>query len=176
MKRAALSIALLTAALPGPALADVLDRARAGEVQCYNPDGATRTCASIGAYRWDEAGRIRNEATVLLSSLPLITIAATSEVRIEGDAVCGRVRAEDIDAGRVLVGGRPTDDNVSGQVIEFAKQSFADILGHDVCTRYDAQADGAMRTRVSLDGVDWPEASSAVMWVRLQDGWRVGAP
>ena len=79
----------LTLALAAADAQDTLAPAWAGKVQCYSPDAARKTCASIGAYTRLPGGGIENRAVVLVSKSPLIVMETRTPVSQKGEAICG---------------------------------------------------------------------------------------
>src|SRR3954465_9365342 len=88
---------------------DPIAPAASGQVQCYMPDTARKTCASIAGYRRNASGAIENTATVLISKDPVVTMETVSPVDIKMGQVCGKIRRQDLDAAKFTLGGRPLD-------------------------------------------------------------------
>lgn len=81
-----IAIAAGNAAAPSNPLA----RAEAGELQCYRPDVAKKTCQSIASYERTGPGTYDNKALVALSNEA--TLETHTPVVLKGDAVCGYIR------------------------------------------------------------------------------------
>ena len=165
-----LSLAALAAPDAGPA--DPLAPARDGMMQCYGPDAARRTCKSIAGYTFGSDG-VMNQAEVLVSPAgPMVMKAATPVVVREG-AVCGPVRAEDIDASQVVFAGRPLAGAQAEKVKAQMKSGLGPVLGAEVCTTYVPAPQG-YTTQVTVNGTPAPDMSnSQVIWVRSDEGWTV---
>ena len=83
-------ILTILAALAIIALADPdpLGAAREGMVRCYRPDLERTTCRAIASYRFEQDGRIINDAENLLSATPLIILRGRNDVFVPAGAEC----------------------------------------------------------------------------------------
>ena len=93
----------------GTSLDSPIAPAAQGQLQCYTPDVARRTCRSLAAYKSKANGAIDNIAIVLISQSPSISMTTVSPVVIKANQVCGLIRPRDIDAARFALGDRPAD-------------------------------------------------------------------
>lgn len=163
---------LATAALADP---NPLAPARDGQVQCYEPDSARKTCHAIGAYRWAEDGAITNDATVALGDDPLIILHASAPVYVRDAAECAVNTPAANQITSIEVDGTPLTgaefDEVRKQVGAAMDQTFA--MGSEYCSTYHPREDGTLKAIVTIDGELRPDLTSNVLWVRLEDGWRV---
>jgi hypothetical protein len=161
-----------------PALAaefpDPIGPAASGQMQCYMPDAAKKTCNSLAGYRSNANGGIDNFATVLLSKNPVLTMQTVSPVEIRMGQVCGKIRKQDIDTAKFTLNGRPVDEQQAGQLRGQLLMAFQNVFDHDVCTGYVNQG-GALIAKAVIDGVPAPaNADQQVMWVAPSDGYQVG--
>ncbi|GAA0638676.1 hypothetical protein [Brevundimonas lenta] len=166
------ALALLLAQDAGP-----LEPGRSGQVQCYGPDVAARTCTAIGAYRFAEDGTIWNDAQNLINAAPRIVLHATAKVYVRNDAECARQENRGDDITAIEVDGVPLE----GQALETARKQIADnmqtVLGDgEFCTTYHPNPDGSLRAAVTIDGVDRPEFESTVLWIDPAQGWTLALP
>jgi hypothetical protein len=153
---------------------DPLAQARSGQMQCYGPDLAHRTCKSLAGYVFAPDGAVTNRAEVLIAPQGPMVMQTSTSVFVRDGAVCGPVRVEDIDRARILFAGRPIEGTQAQRVKAQLKASLGQMAGAEVCTRFVPNADG-YATRVTVNGSPAPEASSSAMiWVRPADGWTVG--
>lgn len=170
-----LPLVLSLAALAAPDAADPADplaAARQGMLQCYAPDPARRTCRSLSAYVFGPDG-VENRAEVLISPDGPLVMKASTSVRVQGGAVCGPIRAQDIDASEVLFAGRPLGGARAEHAKAELKRGLAALIGAEVCTTFTPTAQGYV-THVTVDGQPAAEMSdSPLMWVKPGDGWRV---
>src|SRR5438874_364260 len=83
------------ASLPAP-----VAQAASGQLQCSAPDTTRKTCSTLAGYRIGADGTIDSTAVVLISKNPIITMETATPVQIRSGEVCGRIRNQDIDAGK----------------------------------------------------------------------------
>ncbi|MGH7024794.1 MAG: hypothetical protein ACREEB_14560 [Caulobacteraceae bacterium] len=167
----ALAAVLATAGAATP-LPEPIAPASQGQAQCYSPNLAAKTCASIAVYARNAAGVIQNTATVLIAKDPPVTMTTVSPVTATNNRLCGSTRAEDLNAATFTVGGAPADDARALQLHEGVNRAFAPIIDHTLCVTF--VADGSQFVAHSaLDGLPRPGLDQRVMWVSLADGWKV---
>lgn len=164
------------AALAALALADPdpLAPARTGQVQCYEPDMAQKTCESIGSYRFEPDGRILNKAEVVIDDGVRIVMTAESEVHVRHDAECaseplapGQIRSIEIDG-----------EALSGEDLDALRQELVAALNEalgdgEFCSTYHPKPDGSMVILSTVAGQPRPDLTSTARWVRREDGWRL---
>jgi hypothetical protein len=168
----ALSIAsaLATVAAQAQELLPPIAQAASGQLQCYQPNIANRTCRSLAGYRMTVDG-ITNTAVVMLSAEPLITMETVTPVEIKNGQVCGKTRAHDIAIAKFLMNGSP----VNAQIAEtLRKQVIAGLqseFDHEICTAYIPDGDGFI-AKATDNGVPIP-AEPHLIWVSPGDGYKV---
>jgi hypothetical protein len=139
-----------------------LSPARKGQLQCYQPDKARKTCAALAGYSWDAKGAITNRAEVLVSRDPLITVTTRTPVSIRGEAVCGPIRAGDLQAADVMVSGAPASPSVAGKVRDGMVSAFSGQIGKEICTAYPAAGDH-LQAKITIDGAAHPAGQGATL-------------
>lgn len=149
----------------------MLAPARAGQLQCSEPDILARTCSALASYTQRADGAYDNGYRVLVVDDPVVVMTGSSPVRVRSDgAVCGPLTRADLDSATFTVSGFPasTEDAAAlrGQLAE-----MPDFVAEEVCTRYTSVGDG-LRADVTLNGQARPN-SARVIWVRPEDGYRV---
>ena len=147
-----------------------LARAEAGELQCYRPDVAKRTCQSIASYDRTAPGTYDNKALVALSSEA--TLETHTPVVLRGDAVCGYIRAQDILAGTVRNRGAVLAPDAAKGVLEKLAQAVAPFAGKEICTRY-VPSGADLAAKVSIAGTYRPDQDVKVRWIGASDGYSV---
>lgn len=163
--------------LAGPALADPLPspiaQASQGQLQCYAPNPARRTCQAMAGYAAKADGSIDNPSTLMISPAPLILMRAVTPVTIKAGQVCGYVRASDITGAQFTINGQPATPEqaamLSGRLATAEKAMF----DHEICTAYVPDGDGLI-AKASIDGVAQPKGDQKVIWVSPADGYKVG--
>lgn len=171
MKRLAVSIALSILVF-GAANADPLAEARAGKLQCYRPDMARKTCLALASYSFEANGAISNKAVVLISPQQNVTMTTVSSVVIKGEAVCGPMRREDIEAAEIAVNGTKLPDEQAAGVRAQLVQAITNQIGKEVCTTYVPTGD-KFSAQVTVDGAANPLYTQEVIWVKPEDGYQV---
>lgn len=150
---------------------DPIARAQGGVVECFSPNTLTRTCAGMSAYRILDDGKIASDQVVLIQNHPLVILSGTSIVYMRDGMVCDRVEQVDIDSARFTIDGAPAPADVAQSLRNALAASLSGI--DELCARYTPEADGA-RVTVFADGVERPDLSDHMIWVRREDGCTVG--
>lgn len=163
----ALSSAAVGASIPPP-IAPAFD----GQLQCYAPDVARKTCQSLAAYRQGRDGVIYNPATVLISQTPAIAMTTVTPVTIKGEQVCGYVRPEDIDAGQFTINGVAATPDQTKALRRTMTTAEMGLFGHEICTAYVAAGDG-WTAKASIDGAAQAAMDQKVIWVSPSAGFEV---
>ena len=163
----------LLLAIAGGQAADPLAPAKAGKVQCINPNIEKKTCAATATYVVRPDGSYDSVVTALIAPAPLITMATKASGKIESGAVCGLIRREDYQASTFTMDGKPADaataEAIRGQVLT----AVAPLVGKNGCAR--SRTEGALEAvDVTLDGVARPDLSQKAMWVKPEDGYKLG--
>ena len=159
---------------PGPAdAAGPLAPARSGQVQCYRPDRARKTCRSLAAYRAAPGGDYVNAATIPISPDGVVTLTTETPVRVVAGAVCGALRAEDVARGTVIAGGTAVPPEQAAPLLAQIADLMSGLIGRQICTRYEAAPAGDLLARVTIDGAEQPEATQSVAWVGADEGYRI---
>jgi len=141
-----------------------------GELQCYRPDVQKKTCQSIASYQLTGPGTYDNKAVVAVSNEA--TLETHTPVVVKGDAVCGYIRAEDMRAGTLRLGGQVVPPDRAQPVLERIAQSVASLADKEICTRY--KPSGADFTaKVSIAGAYRPDQDVTVKWILPSDGYTV---
>lgn len=168
----ALILAVVAAQAAPAAAADPLAPARSGGLQCYGAgaDPARKTCQALAGYTFGADGVILNQAEVIISPSPLVTMKTVSPVTVKDGAVCGPLSG--IDQAQITIEGQPADDAVTAQIRAQLSTAMAPMLGKQVCTAYRRDGDSLV-TDVTIDGVARPEMKSTVLWVSPTAGYVV---
>lgn len=151
---------------------DILAPARAGQLQCFEPNAAAKTCQSLGSYVFHANGAIDNVAEILLAPQPVIVMRASGPVTVENNSICGPLRAEDIAAATFTVNGAAASDAEAGQIRSAMQQQLAPMIGVQNCMTAVADGEG-FRADSTIGGTPRPELSQRMIWVGANDGWRV---
>jgi len=148
-----------------------IDRLKAGDLQCYGPNTARRTCAALSGYDFSRPV-IMNRAEVLISTDPVGTMTTVSPVTIKGGAICGVPSKRDIDTAVITSQGQVlTEAQAAGVKAQIWGLASA-RAGKELCTTYAPSGDG-YTTRYTLDGKPDITPSTTVILVGPKDGYRV---
>src|SRR5262245_53705410 len=170
-----ITAALILAAAPSvPTVRDPLGPARSGQLQCFTPDPSRKTCGALAGYTWTPAGVIRVRADILMAPASLlIVMRASTSVEVRSGAVCGRVRARDIEGSTFTIAGRL----VPQQMVQLASPQILSVMnGHinqEICATFVPSGRG-FTTQLTIDGAAHPEISRTFIWVRPDEGYAVG--
>lgn len=157
----------------GQSAPDPLAPAREGKLQCTAPNLAKKKCLAMSRYTPLASGGYRNTTTVIISAEPLITMEIAADATVDGGAVCGILRHEDILAATIAVGGQTMSTADAAPLIDRMANGMKDSFGKKVCTRFRAEGD-VMVSEAEIDGTPQPDMTLKFLWVRPEDGYTVG--
>ena len=165
---------ILAAAQFAPAVIDPLGPARSGQLQCFTPDTSRKVCDALAAYTFGPAGAMQVRADILMAPASLLIVMRTStSVEVRSGAICGRVRARDIEAATFTIAGRP----VPQQMVQLASPQILSVmrshLNQQICATFVPNG-ASFRTEVAIDGAARPDISDTFIWVRPNEGYAVG--
>ena len=166
----ALILAAVAAQAAPAAALDPLAPARGGGLQCYGADPARKTCQALAGYTFGADGVILNQAEVMVSPSPVVTMKTVSPVTVKDGAVCGALSG--IDQAEIAIEGRPADAAVTAQIRDQLATAMAPMLGKQVCTTYRREGD-SLAADVTIEGVARPEMKTTVRWVHPAEGYAV---
>jgi hypothetical protein len=175
MTRLLLAVALAGLAMPACAAdfeAPLLPAAK-GRMQCYSPDAAHKTCKSMAGFRISSHGGIENIATVLISGSPPVMMESITPVEITGGKVCSQVSERDFQSANITVDGRPADLRQAQQYVHQAMSAAKNLIGSFVCVSFVTEGD-AVKAKTTINGTAKPDLDQPVIWVTLDDGYKVG--
>jgi len=151
---------------------DPLAPARSGQLQCYTPNVAKKTCHALAQYNFAPDGGIENPAEVIISEKPLIIMKGTAPVVVRDGAVCGPFDAQSLQQSTFTIAGNPAPEPVAQQIRAQLLMTSAARLGKEICTKYVPDR-GQFAAQVTVDGAPHPEMADRVIWVKPEDGFKV---
>lgn len=164
---------LLLASAAPQAAADPLASARAGKLQCANPNVEKKTCMGLSSYKVNPDGSFESVTTIVVAPQPLITMEVKAPGTVKDGALCGPIRKADFEAGTFKMDGKPLDDAIANAIRAQVIGSITPMLDKMGCAR--ETPDGtAFKVEVTLDGVAHPEMTQRVLWVKPGDGYKLG--
>lgn len=161
-------------ALPALAADDgPLAPARDGKGQCFRPDAAAKTCASIAWYGWDDKGYLNDHLLVALPSKDAAVVMIIDKAAaLKDGAVCSPIRVEDIVEAKFTVNGAPADDATTDHLRQAVANGWAGVDRTLVCVTFTPDGDG-FRADETMNGEARPDLTQHVIWVGKDDGWTV---
>jgi hypothetical protein len=128
----------------------------------------------LARYTWGSTNTILTSAEILMEPASLLIVMRTStSVEVRSGAVCGRVRARDIEAATFTIAGRP----VPQQMVQLASPQILSVmrshLNQEICATFVPNGPG-FATQVTIDGAARPDISDTFIWVRPNEGYAVG--
>jgi len=169
-----MGLLVIVFALGQVAMPDPLAPAWLGRIQCYSPNVVRKTCRATATYRKAGNGTIVNQAQIFIAPHPNMVWNIESPVRVEGAAVCGALRKEDIDSSTYTIEmiAEDNDEQLSRPLMDKANAAMEPMIGHDICTRYEPQG-SSMLARIFVDGVARSELDQSVIWIAPEDHYQV---
>lgn len=161
---------LILAAAAG---ADPLAEARAGKVQCVTPNREAKTCGAITSYTVRPDGSFDSATTIMIVPAPLVTMEVHIGGKVEGDAVCNVVNKADFDKATMAMDGGPVNAAMEQAIRTQILASIAAMEGKKACARDKADGD-VLVGETTLDGVARPELNQRYIWVKPEDGYKLG--
>jgi hypothetical protein len=165
---------ILAAAQSVPAATDPLGPATLGQLQCFTPDTSRKMCQALAGYTWGPGRAIQIRADILMAPTSLLIVMRTStSVEVQSGAVCGQLRARDIEASTFRIAGRPVPQQmvqlVSPQILSVMRSH----LNQEICSTFVPNG-SSFTTQLTIDGVAHPEISETFIWVQPNEGYAVG--
>ncbi|MBL8546006.1 MAG: hypothetical protein JNL81_06045 [Hyphomonadaceae bacterium] len=167
--------ALALGLLASPASAqtdDILAPARAGQLQCFEPNVANKTCQALDAYTVGADGAVQNATQAVISPAPLIVMRMVLNVTIRDNAICGPLTTADINAATFTVDGNPASAEQTAQIQNAMRNQLGPMLNLETCLTLRPDGD-TMRAETALNGVGRPDMAQRMIWVGANDGYRV---
>lgn len=146
---------------------DILQPARQGQIQCYQPDLDAKTCRIMAAFSFEADGRILNTAQMLMDETGPAVLVITSPVVVKNRAVCGSL--EHLPKARFVVAGQPA---TSGQDAGYRLMLSVIPRKGEVCARWVGTGDGYMAYG-ALDGKPQKDLDQPMIWVEPGEGFAV---
>jgi hypothetical protein len=168
------ALLLVLTPLSPQAATDPLAAAKAGKLQCANPNIEKKTCLGLTSYKVKPDGSFESTTTVMVAPQPVITMEVKSAGTVKDGAFCAPIRTSDFEAASFQMDGKPADPAIASAIRAQIVASIASLAGKMGCTR--ESPDGAVsKAEVTIDGVVRPELGQRVLWVKPEDGYRLGA-
>ena len=166
-------VALLAAAtLSAPAYPDPIGPAAKGQMQCYSPNVATKSCRSLAIYKANGDGTFANTAIVLVKAAPLTVIQTVANVTVRDGAVCGAITEADIRAAKMSANAQTVPPEQAAPFLSQLVTALKPVIGREICTRYEGEGP-LLTAKATMEGVPQPDDDQTVLWVSASDGYAV---
>ncbi len=158
-------------------LADPLAPARAGKIQCHEPDLEARTCRIMTWYSVRADGAAQMRSVTALSNEMGLAAEARMELRPEGGGMCGIVNDTHMASYRIVQLRAPHAAVKNDRLfIRYREELIAALWNRKHCAFNFSRADDDMRLDVStVDGQFAGEMMAQFVWVSPGAGWRLKA-
>lgn len=159
-------------------VADPLAPARAGKVQCLDPDPAARSCRGMAWFDLRPDGSVEARQIIIFPNMPAYAAEARFRLRREGAALCGVLSETEMASHRVVHSRAPfapaRDDRI---IILFREAMVGALWNRKLCSHHYARTgDDLMQEVGTIDGQFAGELMSLYIWVDPKAGWRLKAP
>ncbi|RYD42102.1 MAG: hypothetical protein EOP63_13865 [Sphingomonadales bacterium] len=164
----------------GPAYRPVKDQlaeARAGKIQCHDPDTAARTCRIMTWLSEGANGRVQVRQLTALSDSPSLAAELRMSATREGEALCGVVNDAYM-AGFRIVGGRAPYASADNKryAILYRNELVATLWNRKSCAYAYARPGEPLHLEVgTVDGEFAGEMMSNYIWISPGAGYRLKA-
>lgn len=158
-------------------VSDQLAPARAGKVQCHEPDPAARTCRILTWLSEGANGRVQLRQLTALADSPSLAAELRFTLTREGTAFCG-VIDDSYMAGFRIVSGRapyaPADNK--RYAIRYREAMIEALWNRKTCAYAFARPGDPMQLEVgTVDGEFAGELMASYIWIDPGAGWRLKA-
>lgn len=156
---------------------DPLADARAGRVQCHEPDTAAHTCRVMTWFSEGADGRIQVRQLTALSDSPSVAAELRMGVTREGEGLCGVVNEAYMAGFRIVSARAPYAPlNDKRYRILYRDALVATLWNRKSCAYAFARSDDAMQLEVgTVDGEFAGEMMSSYIWIDPGAGYRLKA-
>lgn len=168
------AVLMLLAPAGAPDDADPLAPARAGELLCIQPDTTAKTCLAIANYSFAADGTITNTLKTMINPMPLITMQTVSNPQVEDGAICAVIKTETFDAAVIEMDGAAASPEVDAAIRPKLQAAVAPLAGKKACQKIHPDGDH-LTSDVTMDGVAQPDRTRTVLWIKPDEGYRVGS-
>lgn len=164
----------LLIAFAGASVAEQMEPARHGQLQCGQPDELFKTCSSLSKVSQVGTGSVRFETKLLIDPNGPVVAVDHNTATIHGSQVCEVFRFSQIDRWTVTIGGRADNSARTEKYRAAAKRGIAPLVGQTVCTTIVPSEQGMHKVLATIGGKRAPAFDYAMKWVDPDDGWVVG--
>ena len=168
--------AVLMLSLPGACIAQAEDDpwspARAGKIECVNPDFARKTCDSMAVYHWNNDGTIISEDTSILIGMPGIVQSGRTEMTQQGSRMCVVLDARQIEATTFQRDGREVSPQEADGYRRSLLADYEPAFGRKLCADISPYGNQYI-VQFTVDGNELPSATARLAWIDAKDGFQL---
>jgi hypothetical protein len=159
-------------------VADPLAAARAGQVQCLDPDPAARTCRGMAWFDVRADGGVQVRQITILANMPAMAAEVRFPLKREGAALCGMMTEAHIANHRIVSSRAPFAPVRDEQLyLVYREALVATLLNRKLCSYHYTRDGDALGQEVgTIDGQFAGELMSLYSWIDPKAGWRLKAP
>lgn len=156
---------------------DPLADARAGKIQCHEPDTAARTCRIMTWLSDEGDGRVKVRQLTALSDSPALAAELRMAVTREGAGLCGVVNDAYMAGFRIVSSRAPyAPANDKRYAILYRETLVATLWNRKSCAYAYARPDDPLQLEVgTVDGEFAGEMMSNYIWISPGAGYRLKA-
>ena len=173
LRTALLALVVFTVPSLAASFPEPIARAADGQLQCYSPDKANKTCSALASFAPGKERQIITTAVILISTNPLIIMKGTASVLTRSGELCGVLSEQNIEDASFSDGNDALDSTQGMLLRKVMEVSLQNVFGHEVCGSYVAKG-ATLFAQAKLDGEPMSGAAQRVTWVAPADGYRVG--
>ncbi len=165
-------LGIMLAALPAQAEENHFAPAKAGKLECLNPNSQTKTCTSIGRYIWLPDGTILGEWEQEISGEPGVSVRSRTLVTIAENRVCSKITGGDGKFDVTQNGKQLSDEEASGISSELSGQ-LEQMRGSTICISLTPHGD-AYVLDYNVNGHTPVMSTQYMRWIDPGEGFTVG--
>jgi hypothetical protein len=149
-----------------------IEPAGEGEVMCFRPNEARKTCAATGTYSDNGDGTFTNSATFLLPEQPVMVMKMKTILTVKDGVVCGTIHADGISSAVLSIDDKElSPDEARPTLDRLAASVFSPIVDKEICTTY-VPTNGQLISKATFKGKPFG-VDAVVKWVRPDEGYTV---
>ena len=166
-------LAAATSPAQGASFQAPLEPAARGQVQCAAPNVERKTCLALYSYQVGPDGMLQLTTKLLVAPKPEIIMESTSAVEIKDGRVCEIFKMREIIDADFTMDGKPAAEQLTYLLRDKIEERLRMFADREACTTYVPNG-ALLKAEVSIDGSALPKLDQVVMWVSLEDGFRLG--
>ncbi|CAL4867693.1 hypothetical protein MMA231_01959 [Asticcacaulis sp. MM231] len=163
---------LAAAAVSASAYPDPIAPAAKGQMQCYSPNVAMKSCKSLAMYAAKGDGSFANTAIVLVKASPVTLLETVADVTVRDGAVCGAITEANIRTAKLSANAQAVPPEQAAPFLGQLVTALKPVIDRDICTRYEGTGP-LLTAKATMDGVPQPDDDQTVLWVSASDGYAV---